>query len=141
LKINFILKGLKMESQEQTIDIPTIKLEWQAWKEWKDLEKHGNKKDIPTESGVYEVKDKDHQDGNRLYIGESGNLRRRIGYLLSGTHSAGQRIREDINNELIDKDKIKIRWAKTEYHCAAEEYLIKEHEIKNRGLPKYNVKG
>ena len=140
----------------QTIEIPPIKLDWSNWESWNSLketykkfgkfvaeeEVNGLKVGhfepigigVPSKSGVYEVRLKGSND-NRLTIGESVSLKIRIkNALIKGSldHSSGVKIKahEDLEN-------IEVRWAETEWPCAAEEYLHKTYKKKFGQLPKY----
>jgi hypothetical protein len=85
--------------------------------------------------GVYEVRYADHQGGERLHIGRSRDLRRRIREgLVKGAvkHSTGKRIRQE-----EDVSRLVIRWAVVERPCAAEEELHNLYRQTFGSLPKY----
>ena len=71
---------------------------------------------------------------NRLTIGESNLLERRVSYLVrgDGPHSAGERIRasEDVANLLV-------RWAPICQHKEAERQLHERHRDRFGCLPTY----
>jgi hypothetical protein len=113
--------------REQTIlEIGTITLDWNSWVPWPDVfiaNRGGGGVHIPNRKpGVYEVKYANHGGDERLYIGETSNLRYRIRQgLVTGRarHSAGRRIR---GQEYISK--LAIRWAETHGPSCAEEELL-----------------
>lgn len=126
-----------MKVIKQIIVIPNIILEWSDWYSWNDLllDCRSNKSapKVPSESGVYEVKEV--INNIVLTIGKGSNLRSRIKQgLVKGKlpHSTGKIIR---SNENVNK--IKIRWAITERPSAVEEELHIQYKSKNNRLPKY----
>ncbi len=118
-----------MEKTE--IRIPLIILEWCNWQPWERLE--SGEIEVEEKKGVYEVRIKGEED--RLTIGKSNDLKERIiKGLIKGKkkHSTGNRIR--------DKDKEaekEVRWARTDYPAAVEEYLLIQYMKNHNGdLPK-----
>lgn len=126
--------------EKTVMEIGTITLNWSSWVAWPDVliaNRGGAGVHIPNRKpGVYEVKYVDHGGDERLYIGETSNLRYRIRQgLVSGRagHSAGRRIRgqEDIS-------KLAIRWAETRRPACAEEELLHMYRASSGNLPPYN---
>ena len=113
--------------ERQHLENLDITLHWSEWIDWDFAT--GSK--ILDESGVYEAKFKNQE--KRLYIGETNKLSKRVSFLRTSTHHAGEKIRtnEDISN-------IEIRWAETGQYKNAERELLKMHCIKFGSWPKYN---
>ena len=124
--------------EKETINIPPISLKWSDWIYWDKIKEDARKGGIaiPNETpGVYEVRYEN--DGERLTIGKTSNLRMRIkqGLVKGKTpHSAGDRIRDK-----EDTSKIVIRWAVTDRPAAVEEELHKRHLKKFGRLPRHVV--
>jgi hypothetical protein len=126
---------------EQTIlEIGTIILNWGSWVPWLGIlvdNRGGAGVHIPNEKpGVYEVKRADHSRGERLYIGETGNLRFRIRQgLVKGKagHPAGDQIRG-----CEDTSRLLVRWAETCRPMCAEEELLRAYRDRFGNLPLYN---
>lgn len=123
-------------TKEQTIDIPTITLNWSEWTSWASialLERDGGVT-IPNKTpGVYEAKHT-HSD-ECLTIGKASDLRWRVRQGLvrgKAPHSSGSLIRsnEDLNTVIV-------RWAVTDRPAAAEEELHRLYRCKFGCLPKY----
>ena len=129
------LKERIIMGEKEIIKIPEITLEWSEWYSWNKIKENARKTGIkvPEKPGVYEVKYRDENE--RLTIGKSKNLRRRIKQqLLKGkNHSEGKKIIK--NNE--DVSKIVIRWAITDRPATVEEELHRRHRKKFGKLPKY----
>jgi len=129
------LKERIIMGEKEIIKIPEITLEWSEWYPWNKIKENARKTGIkvPEKPGVYEVKYRDKNE--RLTIGKSKNLRRRIKQqLLKGkNHSEGKKIIK--NNE--DVSKIVIRWAITDRPATVEEALHRRHRKKFGKLPKY----
>jgi hypothetical protein len=86
--------------EQRTLKIGSITLNWCTWVPWPDVliaNRGGAGVHIPNRrSGVYEVRYADHSGDERLYIGETSNLRYCIPQgLVTGRarHSADRRIR------------------------------------------------
>lgn len=126
---------------EQTIlQIGTITLNWSSWVPWPDVlidNRGGAGVYIPNRKpGVYEVKRADHGDAERLYIGETRDLRLRVRPgLVKGRakHPAGGQIRghEDVS-------RLVVRWAETHRPACAEEQLLRAYRARAGNLPPYN---
>ena len=103
-------------------------LQWSEWFPWEDIRL--DRIPVPEKSGVYEARNRDQEV--RFTIGETNLLKRRVSYLVKGTHSAGEKIRknEDVANVIV-------RWAVTERHKEVEEELHREHCEKFGVLPTY----
>ncbi len=104
--------------EKETINIPSIELEWSCWICWNQLKNDLSM--VPGISGVYEVK-LINENEEMLHIGRSKEqgLRERIRKMLNGrNHSSGERIiaHEDIT-------KVYVRWAVTDRPFAVEEEL------------------
>src|SRR5215217_1196585 len=127
---------------EQTrLDIGTIILDWSPWIPWGDVlldNRGGAGVSIPNHvPGVYEVRYADHKAAERLHIGRTNDLRRRIRQgLVKGAvpHSTGKRIRQE-----EDVSRLVIRWAVAERPGAAEEELHSLYRRKFGRLPKYTL--
>jgi excinuclease UvrABC nuclease subunit len=121
---------------KEIVKLPQIKLNWSRWYSFDELREDARKSKIkiPDLSGVYEVRDK---SGNVLHIGRASNLRHRIRQALvkgKSKHSTRERMLKDN----IDFKNLKIRWARTDYPNAVEEYLHKKHKKIFNSLPKYS---
>jgi len=100
-----------------------IRLEWSKWFSWREIESRDV--DIPTLSGVYEVRTSDLR--NCFDIGKAMNLRSRVlrGLVLGKkAHSTGERMKK----EGVNLDMLKVRWVKTKNPAALEEYLHNGHK-------------
>jgi excinuclease UvrABC nuclease subunit len=122
--------------RNEVVSLPKIKLNWSDWYSVDALKEDERKSKIkiPNHSGVYEVRD---EFENILHIGRASNLRHRIRQALvkgKSKHSTRERMLKD----KVDFKKLKIRWAKTEYPNAVEEYLHKKHKKIFGVLPKYS---
>ena len=126
---------------EQTVlEIGTITLNWGGWVPWPDIliaNRGGAGVYIPNRKpGVYEVKRADHDGDERLYIGETGDLRFRVRQgLVKGKalHPAGTQIREG-----EDTSRLVVRWAETYRPACAEEELLRAYRARFANLPDYN---
>lgn len=122
----------------QLIEMPLIHLRWSEWYNWKEIEMKVRNRgiNVPSLSGVYEVKIKDTNE--ILTIGKASNLRNRIKRgLVQGKlpHSTGKRIRKE-----EDIEGIQIRWALTDLPSAVEEYLHQKYREQNNGkLPRHTI--
>ena len=103
-------------------------VQWSEWFPWNDIASGSVR--APRRAGVYEVRRRDQEQ--RLTIGETNLLARRVSYLVRGTapHSAGERIRasEQVAHLLV-------RWAATERHEEVEQYLHGAHWDRFGRLP------
>lgn len=115
-----IMPPAAQEAGESTevLLIPQITLRWSEWVLWPAIKAST----VPESSGVYEVRDPYTEE--RLQIGQSQNLRRRIvGQLIRGVrHSTGKKILE-----AEDISQLRVRWATTDRPAAAEEELFKQY--------------
>jgi hypothetical protein len=132
-----------------------IDTSWEEWTDWDSLVPEGSKQKkhketkrvwAPPCKGVYEVS-RGKEGKDIIYIGSAGprektaqkkekegGLSGRIIYLISGTHNAGKRIRENENTL-----NLQVRWARTEYPDALEHILIADYKRRhNRDRPQYN---
>jgi excinuclease UvrABC nuclease subunit len=123
--------------ETKTIRIPVIKLRWSDWFPWErfklDARRDPSSVTPPSEPGVYEARLVDKED--RLTIGKTGNLRKRIKQELvkgKGKHSTRKRLAAE-----EDTNSIVIRWATTDRPSATEEELHKQHIARFGGLPKH----
>ncbi len=127
---------MEADEGEQALEIGTITLAWSEWVKWTDLETDGGSNqgvEVPEKDGVYEVKREDEEQ--RLTIGRSGNLDRRVKkWMVNGNppHSAGCKI---LANE--DTSGLQVRWATTNRPAAAEEELHRLHVEDFEKLPEY----
>jgi len=121
---------------KEVINIPPIVLEWSDWIPWDDLKadaRYGGVKVPNGVPGVYEAKYGDSDE--RLTIGETGDLRRRIKeHLVRGkgrsTSGEGIRAQEDVS-------KIVVRWVITDRRAVAQAALHERHVERFGRLPKY----
>ncbi len=121
-----------MDHNQQHITIDGVDhiLTWSDWCQWIAFDKWCNI--VPQTPGVYEARFTDEM--NRLTIGETDNLRRRIGYLRTGTHSAGKRIRQNHAEEL---EKVVIRWV-DHFNPLSIERSLKQNHVQDYGsMPTY----
>ena len=111
----------------QDLVIGTITLDWHEWVPWAD----DRKAVIPAVGGVYEVMYLDSPDSHRLYIGEGRDIQRRVfeGMIRNDKHPAGDiAFMEDVS-------RVRVRWAATSRHLAAEEELIRAYQEQFGGCP------
>ena len=126
--------------EQAILEIGTITLNWNAWVPWPDIlidNRGGAGVYIPNgKPGVYEVKRADHDGDERLYIGETGDLRFRVRQgLVKGKslHPAGGQIRGS-----EDTSRLVVRWAETGRPRCAEEELLCAYRDRFGNLPLYN---
>ena len=100
--------------EHKILEIGTITLRWSSWVPWLDIlidNRSGLGVYIPNEKpGSYEIKRSDHGGDERLYIGQTGNLRLRVRQgLVKGKlgYPAGKQIRAG-----EDTSKLVVRWRK-----------------------------
>jgi excinuclease UvrABC nuclease subunit len=112
-----------------------VMLNWTQWYSFVDI--RNEKYVLSTLSGVYEVRDIHSKE--ILHIGKAINLKNRV-----KTRFVDGKYRHSTRDRMIEKhvkfEDLEIRWLETEYSCAVEEYLHKEH-IKQFGrLPEYVIR-
>jgi hypothetical protein len=130
-------------SEYKILEIGTITLKLSSWAPWRDLlidNRGGFGVYIPNQKpGIYEVKRADHSGDERLYIGQTGDLRLRVRQgLVKGKigHPAGTKI-----CSFEDTSKLSVRWAETSRPACAEEELLHEYRARFGILPLYNRNG
>ena len=113
----------------QIIRLPVIELNWS------DFTPVGTVKnsDLPAKAGVYEVI---NEKSETLHIGRASNLKARVMQAFIKDNSPHS-TRERMVKNGVDINKLKIRWAQTDWPNAVEEYLHKEYKRKHSSLPKY----
>jgi len=125
-------------AEEETLEVPPIRLAWCHWERWLDLHEWGAPiMDMPLgTSGVYEARLRDSEE--RLTIGRASCLRSRIltafirGHV---QHTSGEKIRE-----FEDVSQVVVRWAKADRPAAAEEALHLRHIDRHGRLPKHTIR-
>ena len=121
----------RIKHQHITLDSVDHIVTWSDWYSWTTFDVWQNR--VPQTPGVYEAKFT--HEMNRLTIVKADNLRRRINYLRTGTHSSGERIRQNHANDL---NKVVIRWAETVNPLQVERSLKQNHLQDYESMPTYS---